>query len=350
MKVLHLMNSLKASGMERMFISAAPYFRELGVESVIIGQGDDHPFTGQLESAGYTVGTVPAIKTLAGAKAFAGILKQARPDILHIHSEGSFGIATIIARVSAPKTAIVRTIHNVFQPSGKGKIKRKLESLIADRFADEFIACSPDVQRNERRFGREATLVYNWVEDRFFDLRNSRSKTGNGRNKSVVMVGNCSPVKNQETALVALLDLPLDLYFHGDESGANPTEKEILNALEKQGRIRHRGTGDPAASLVAADVYAMPSKHEGMSIALAEALVVGIPVIINDAPGQSWAVDFPAVAVLNNDVGSWRDQLTAITSVDPGACSTGALPIDLSARRGASEYANIYGRLAVSTA
>lgn len=350
MKVLHLMNSLKASGMERMFISAAPYFQERGVDSLVVGQGEDHPFRPQLEAAGYAVGTVPAIKTAAGIKALVGLLKEQRPDVLHIHSEGAFGIATLVARFTAPKTAIVRTIHNVFQPSGKGRIKRKIESMAADRFAALFIACSPDVQRNERDLGRDATLVYNWVDDKFFDLRGTHQKKPAGINKSVVIVGNSSSVKNHQTALTALHDLPLDLYFHGDESGANQVERAILESLEKQGRLLHRGTGDPSASLVSADVYVMPSKHEGMSIALAEAIVVGTPVIINDAPGQSWAAELPGVTVLQDDVELWKEHLVAVASTDSREPVGADLPIDLSAQRGASEYADIYRSLVATGA
>lgn len=345
MKVIHLMNSLKPSGMERMFVSAAPYFQQCGLETVIVGQGNDHPFRYELERCGYKIVTVPGLKTHTGARAFSRLLKTEQPDVLHIHSEGTYGLATLVAKLTDPKLSIVRTIHNVFRPKGKGKIKRRVESLIADRMIAEFISVSADVQDNERKFGRNSTLIYNWVEDRFFQLKGTRQSTKAQAKRSIAIVGNSSPIKNHETALVALRDLPLDLYFHGDERDANPTETRILNALEREGRLLHRGTGDPAASLVAADAYAMPSKHEGMGIALAEALVVGTPAVITDAPGLTWAAGLPGVTVLQDDVNEWRKHFQTIVSANTPKTTVGDLPIDLSARRGAADYIAVYYRL-----
>lgn len=160
------------------------------------------------------------------------------------------------------------------------------------------------------------------------------------------MVGNSSAVKNHGRALAAMHELPLDLYFHGDETSASADERSLLNSMQDKGRIRFRGTADPAESLLAADAYAMPSKHEGMSIALAEALVVGVPAIINEAPGQSWAYGWPGVSVLQDNDALWREQLQLVAEASDSAITHQIdLPVDLSAKRGAGEYAALYRRL-----
>ena len=67
MKVVHLLASLRPSGMERMLVSAAPGTSpQAGVESVVVGQGLDHPFAGELRDAGYSVRTIPRVKSAEG--------------------------------------------------------------------------------------------------------------------------------------------------------------------------------------------------------------------------------------------------------------------------------------------
>ncbi|MCQ6271131.1 glycosyltransferase [Pseudarthrobacter sp. R1] len=341
MKIVHLMGALRPSGMERMFLSASIHFRAAGVETIIVGQGSDQPFAQYLTQAGYRVEVVPSVKTYGGAKAWATLLRRLRPDVVHIHTEGAFVVSVLVARASLPGTPIVRTVHSIFRPTGKAKLSRRLQGLAADKFVAAFVAVSPEVCENERSYNRDARTIFNWVDDTYFQAREVRTiQTGK---PSAVIVGNSSPIKNQVLALQAVWNSGLDLYFHGDETGATKEEVTILDALEDEGRLRHRGTSDPRTSLLQGSVFLLPSRHEGLGIALAEALVVGLPAIVNNVPGLRWAHDFPNVTVLPIDQDLWN---VAVKSVErrPDIEETRAnpLPIDLSPARGASEYLDLY--------
>lgn len=342
MKVLHLMGPLRPSGMERMFLSAASHFKAAGVKSVIVGQGDDHPFAPLLVAAGYEVRIIPSIKSPAGAKAWATALRTERPDVTHIHPEGAFAVSAVIARATLPRTPIIRTVHNVFNPTGKAALSRRLQAFAADRVVREFIAVSSDVQENERRFKRDSRLIFNWVDDSYFNAREQRiPPTGK---PAAVIVGNSSPIKNHGLALHAVLKSGMDLYFHGDESGASWEEVGILDELQADGRIRHRGTSDPTPSLLDGSVFLMPSRHEGMSIALSEALVTGLPAVVMDAPGLRWAANFPNVTVLPDHQGAWNHAVkTAEESArEVRAHSLREMPVDLSPKRGVAQYIDLY--------
>lgn len=342
MKIIHLMGALKPSGMERMFVSAAVHFRDDGLETLIVGQGDHHPFAPELESAGYRVATVPSLRSVSAGKPWAALLREEQPDLVHIHTEGAFGLSTLAARLALPNTPILRTIHSYFRPTGKALLSRKAQAVLADRFITEFIAVSPDVQKNEREFGRDPKLILNWVEDRFFTLRDARVNS-HPTEASAVIVGNSSPIKNHILALRAVKASNFDLYFHGDEAGATSEERSILDELQSCGRLLHRGVSDPAPSLLKASVFLMPSKHEGMPIALSEALVAGVPAIVNDAPGMIWAREFPNVMTIPSDQRSWDTAMGVFGMEDFRATLTPApAPMDLSAQRGVSELVRTY--------
>lgn len=343
MKVLHLMGPLRPSGMERMFVSGAPHFQKAGVETVIAGQGADHPYKPELESAGYRTTAVPSLRTVAGARAWAATLQAERPDVVHIHTEGAFGASVLAAKVALPKAPVIRTIHSYFKPTGKALLSRNAQGLAADRFIKDFVAVSPDVQAHEKtNFGRNPKLIFGWVEDRFFDLREQRAKQYEDE-ASAVIVGNSSPIKNHVMALRAVRDSKLSLYFHGDESGATDEERAILDQLEAQGRLLHRGVSDPGPSLLKASVFLIPSTHEGMSIALAEALVTGVPALVSNVPGLQWSTQFPNVVRVPTDQAAWNRalQLFGIPEYRAEILPAPA-PLDLSARRGVGEIVSLY--------
>lgn len=335
------MGALRPSGMERMFLSASTYFREAGVETIIVGQGSDQPFAQNLIHAGYRVEIIPSLKTYKGAKGWAKILREVRPSVIHIHTEGAFVVSAYVARVSLPRTPIVRTIHSIFRPTGRAWLSRRLQSLAADRIVRDFVAISPEVKENERIYGRNAHLIFNWVDDRYFEI--SRRRTQQFSKPSAVIVGNSSPIKNQILALRAVQKSGLDLYFHGDETGATPQEVSILNSLEQEGRLLHRGTSDPETSLLYGSIFLLPSRHEGLGNALAEALVAGLPAIVNDVPGLRWACDFPGVTVLPVDQKAWDAALGSVIPRPQARPRTAQeFPIDFSPARGISEYMHLY--------
>jgi glycosyltransferase involved in cell wall biosynthesis len=82
----------------------------------------------------------------------------------------------------------------------------------------------------------------------------------------------------------------------------------MLDELEASGRLIARGVRDPLSVMEACSVFLMPSLHEGMGVALLEALSFGLPAIINDAPGLRWAADLPSVLAVP-PAGDWAQAL-----------------------------------------
>jgi glycosyltransferase involved in cell wall biosynthesis len=77
--------------------------------------------------------------------------------------------------------------------------------------------------------------------------------------------------------------------------GAGPargTLIDLIHDLELRGRVLLPGVfSDAQGVLAAADVFVLPSQQEGMSIALLEAMAVGVPVVASDIPGNRAVVE-----------------------------------------------------------
>lgn len=338
LSVVHLMGSLQPSGMERMLLSASPYFKQAGLKSTVICQGNDHPFGEQLRAAGYNIVEVPTIRRVKGALAYARLVRELRPDVLHIHTESAFAIAVLFARTVQPQLPIVRTIHNVFSPTGSARISREVQNRLADRQVSTFVAPSPDVARNERTFRRRAEVIYNWVDDAY--TPQGRTPT---TGKTAVLVGNCSHIKNHEVALHALLLNGYSVYHFGREEGIHAGERSMLDQLERSGRLLHRGVGNPLPALQEAAVFLMPSTREGMGVALAEAISCGIPAAVADVPGLSWARGIANVTHLPLTEQAWEEYLADTRNHEP---AVGGLPApNFSAERGVRQYVEAYQRV-----
>ncbi|WP_181436524.1 glycosyltransferase [Curtobacterium sp. MCPF17_001] len=343
MKVLHVLGSLRPSGMERMLVSAAPYFAAAGVHTSVIGQGDDQPFADSLRNAGYTVDLVESIAgSWRNALHFRKIVRSSSIDVIHIHVEANYLRNVIVARWAlGTRGSIVRTVHSIFPARGRWWFSRAVQAAIGDRFTRAIIAPSPDVELNERGIGRRTRTIMNWVDDRMFALAQVRSRTSTCDDGPPValILGNCGSVKNHDIALQALASTDHKLLHLGDERDASAQERRSLDELEQRGQLLSRGPASPDDALVAADYFLLPSVREGMSVALAEALTVGLPAIINDAPGLRWAASAPGVRVVAA-ADEWETALQEFGSVEPQA---GDAVFDFSASRGVDEYLSAYG-------
>lgn len=339
-RVLHVLGGLNPSGMERMLVSAAPKLTNHGLDFAVLGQGAKHPYAMTMQNAGLPLFFTPhPVSSRPGRKVLGNVLADYRPDIVHLHTEADYARTVLaIRRSGAPK--IVRSIHNIFTARGSWLASRWIQAQLADPFVSAFIGVSEDVTRNEQKIGRRATTILNWVDDKF--LGNQVPLTPP---RAALIVGNCSAIKNHEVALEAAESLGLPVAHLGDETTASTREHEILEHMTRRGLLLSRGVSDPLPIMREHQpVFLMPSLHEGMGVALAEALAFGLYAVVADVPGLSWASAFPKrVEFVNHDVTEWKRAISGlqqrVTTTAPAAA------ISLSADRALREYSELYGRV-----
>jgi len=302
-KVLHVLNEIRASGLERMLECSANQWRESDYDLTILGMGKSHPFAVNLTSVGYSVNTIPDLKSLNGVSQYIKFLRNNNFDIIHIHAESMHGFSSLIAKSLLPKTPIFRTIHNCFRAKGTKKFIRKIQNFIQNRSCSEVISVSSDVQENEKeQWGIQTLVIENWIDIEKILFKNLEFDRIQHKLPVVAFLGNCSAVKDHEYALSVILDYQDIRVIHmGHPHASTNDEIMILKKLEDQGRlIWNSPTEHVIKNLLGADVHILSSKNEGMSLALMESIGVGMQSWVRESDGTRWAQEIESVKFFNS--------------------------------------------------
>lgn len=244
------------------------------------------------------------------------IVRAAAPDLVHLHSAKA-GLAG--------RLALRGKLPTVFQPhawsflAAGGPVATaalKWERLAA-RWADAIVC----VSEAERRQGSEAGIDGRWVvvpngvdleAFRPGDKQAARAALRLNDGPLVVCVGRLSRQKGQDVLLEAWPRVR-----EGAPGarlvlvGGGPDEASLRSAAP-EGVIFAGVTTEVPSWMAAADVVALPSRWEGMSLAMLEALAAGRSIVISDVPGAREAIEGGAgVVVPIEDPAALADALSA---------------------------------------
>ncbi len=200
---------------------------------------------------------------------------------------------------------------------------------VTNTLANEVIANSQAVLRDsiahERFLPRTRTVIYNGIDVSNYEPV-YREADGPLR---IVTVGALSPRKGQEYAIEAMrlvTDAGLDARLVLVGSGVDEAMLEKLIAARKLGdRVTLAGEHpDPRGFLKDADVFLLPSRQEGFSNAILEAMAAGLPVIATDVGGNAEAIEHGRGGLI---VEPFNPQAiaSAITELDHNRAEFGAM-------------------------
>lgn len=251
-------------------------------------------------------------------------IRRHRPDVVH----AQLITAQLVARAAAfGVRPIVTTWQNAwYEPQATnefgGPKRRQLMRLldaVSGRFDRHVIAVSEHVASHTAAQlhvpSDRVSVIYNAVEPARYEpldaavLERTRRELGvRGSERVLLTVGRLVPQKGQIDLILAM---PSILRRVPDAvlliAGEGPLRDELraqVGALELGDRVRLLGArGDVPALLQIADLFLFPSRYEGLSVALVEALSNGLPVVASDIPQ-------------NREVG---EGLGAVRFVAPGA-------------------------------
>ena len=240
------------------------------------------------------------------------------PDIIHLHSSKAGLAGRSLLRGKRP---------TVFEPNAwsfealKGAVAAMARAWErrAARWADAIVCVSSAEMELGRAAGIEGEMqvIPNGIDLQRFpaaaeeDRRAARRVLGLSDDPMVIVVGRLSEQKGQDVILDAwpsvLEAVPnARLYLIGDGPDRPALEERAVPRVSFAGQ-----RNDVPAWLAATDVVAMPSRWEGCSLAMLEALARGRSVVATDVSGAREAIASDAGAVL--PIGDAAALATALT-------------------------------------
>lgn len=274
---------------------------EAGHRVTVVSPGAERgPLAGWIEDTGAAHHALDMARMPAPRDAFdlVTVRRLAREkDVVHLHSSK----AAVLGRVAAlfigrrHRPAVVVTAHYwSWLVGGRwAPLYRWIERFLARR-CDVIVA----VSEREASEGRVALgvaapvkLIPNGVDRDQFSPHGVVAERDSGA-PLLVCVGRLSHQKGQDVAIRALAllrDRAVRLRLVGAESGGGERAglEALAGSLEVSDRIEWRGgVDDTAPEYRAADVVVTPSRWDGLSLALLEAMASGATIVASDVNGS----------------------------------------------------------------
>ncbi|CAH7396031.1 Glycosyltransferase family 4 protein [Vibrio chagasii] len=272
------------------------------------------PLTKVCHEQGYKYHTIPSlirnISPLQDLKSFYHLyklFKENKFDIVHTHSSKT-GVLGRLAAKLAKVPVIVHTVHGFPFDSTNNKVLRGFYALleVAGALVSDKIICLHEDDKNIciKKLGirdDKIKVLRNGVDlCRFFPADPSskssiKQELGIDDNQLVVgMIGRLWEQKNPHALVSSAIDLLKkrnDVVFVFIGEGELEAELK-LRARAYQQHIRFLGWRNDTESILRAfDIFCLPSKWEGMPLAIIEAMASGLPCVVSDIPGNKHLIE-----------------------------------------------------------
>ncbi len=276
-------------GSERVMSLLCNYLCEHGHEVVLIAlnpDGEDaYPIAKEVKRRGCTAraSRIPGVRLMRRLRHMHRIFKEEKADIAF-----SFIILTNILAIFAslgtrtPLIVCERSNPDQFKGTAIGRIR-----ALSYPFAQGYVFQTPQARDYfSDRIRKKAAVIYNPLTE---GLPRKEDYTSSGR---LVAVGRLTEAKDYPFLLRVMDRIhrrypTVTLEIYGDGKEKSSLQQQIAAMGLEDTVLLMGNVTDVHQRIIDADLYLMASKHEGMSNALAEALAIGLPCVVNDCAGGS---------------------------------------------------------------
>jgi glycosyltransferase involved in cell wall biosynthesis len=362
MKALLVCQNLNVGGAEELVLGASTELPSVGVQTGVVALSRRGPVADEIAAAGIPVHVVagqPGPRDPAAFMRLVRLLQREQPDVVHTF----LIVASIYGRLAAFAAGVPVVLaaeQNVY--TRKPRRHALLERALATR-TYRVVACCQAVGRfYQRQVGlppSKVAVVYNAVR---FGRRPLPTDTETARfalklpPEAFVLgtLGRLTEQKDQRTLLEAVASLARDvrdvvLFLAGD----GPLRPELESQAARFGladRVRFLGVRRDRATLYAAmDAFVLPSRWEGLSLALVEAMGAGRAVVATDVGGNPEVVADGRTGLLvpANDAAALTDAIVRLARDRPlrdslGQAAAAEARVRFSIEQHAAQLAALY--------
>lgn len=295
MKILHVINSLSTGGAERLLADTIPLQQKYGhLVDAVIFRGGDTPCRKLLDRA--TTGKVydfgAGTSVYSPLNIFRLIPFMRKYDVIHVHLFPAQYWVALAKLLSFSKVRLVTTEHSV-NNRRRGSYVWKLFDCVVYACYSSIICCSDAVKTSLclhiGAWNRICTVPNGVDIEKIFKARPAQRKDFNIPEDALLLcqVARFIWPKDQDTVIRALAHLPVHVHavFIGDGERRKICE-DLAGRMNLRNRVHFLGVRENIPALVKmADVIICSSEFEGLSLASAEGLASGLPVVASNVSG-----------------------------------------------------------------
>lgn len=342
LRVCHVAMGDLWAGAEVQLATLARYlirYPDLAVSVVLFNEGR---LADELRRLGVVVNIIPEsqIEFLELVVRLGTLFRESRPRIVQTHKYKD-NIACALASWGSGVEQVIRVVHGLPEPFRGLKSLNMLVYVTLDRLLStwrvgKYVAVSESVLNalGRRHSSKDLVCIHNGVDleqVRFSEekRREVRARHGIGHGEAVLgMVGRLSPVKAQDRLLRAAQQLRVagrlvKVLLVGD----GPMREELYDlacSLQLDGHVIFTGHQERAIDYMSAmDVFVLPSLHEGIPMALLEALALERAVVATRVGGVPEVIEHGVHGLLveSGDDAALRNALQELLE-NPGKAAT----------------------------
>jgi glycosyltransferase involved in cell wall biosynthesis len=299
MHVMHVIGAFVAGGAERFVAGLAPELAARGVTTRLFGLSNRSDPAGnlmmaELARAGIAMDRGPTRRVgMRSVYALATALRRVRPQIVHLHTPNTELAVALATRITGSNSLLTRTLHSTQHPHGlihrwawhRNQAQISVACSEAVKVSDTGVKGPIEVIENGVNFG--------WPLQNDAEQRQARQRLGLDPNsRHFVAVGSMSG--NTVGAVPKAHDILIRAWRASSAGsrghllhlvGDGNLRPELEALAHGDNSIRFRGVQANIGDwLLAADVFVMPSRYEGLPIAAIEAVGTGLPCIFSNIP------------------------------------------------------------------
>lgn len=315
--LLHLVVTLEMGGAEMMLLH---YIKALGAEHYnhyVYCFGLGGPIRKRIERLGIPVIIGPRYSSIKNPVKFAlsifvlvkslkSFIHDNRIQVIQSNSGYSNKLAVVMGKLFgvAAFPAIHSTMafvdtRNIWDPR---VFLRKSVDYVLYRISDQVIAVSQEIKEIiHQTYGLKESKVFvvkNGIifDEGIYETVDLEKEFPNSANKLVLIaVGRLVPLKGFDILIKAVAEVVnqgfddlLVLIVGGEESNGQERLRleALIQDLDVENYVMLTGLRNDILGLMkASDMFVMPSRYEGLSVAMIEAMSCGLPIIASNGPG-----------------------------------------------------------------
>lgn len=294
MRVLHIINSLRTGGAEKLLVDSLPLYKDSNTHvDLLILDATETPFLKKLKITFCGKIYFSKIKNIYSPLQILQIQKYLKAyDIVHGHLFPVVYWLSIAKLLSNSRTKIVFTEHSTNNKRLRNKIFRQVDKVFYKPY-HKITAITPQVKevlvRKLNIPEKKIEVIYNGIDTKRYEDATPYDKSAffNRNNIILIQVSRFQIQKDQKTLIraMSLLSEQYKLLLVGDGEFRVECE-ELVSELGLYNRILFLGERmDVPELLKTSDIVVQSSHWEGFGLSIIEGMAAGLPAVASDVEG-----------------------------------------------------------------